>query len=484
MKLKVLVFIVAYNAEKTIVNVLRRIPKNLSKNYNLSILIIDDASQDNTKEVAKLYLNQGYWCKTIVLKNELNQGYGGNQKLGYQYAINNNFDIVALLHGDGQYAPEELPNLIKPFTKKNPPGAVFGSRMIFAKNAIKGGMPYYKFIGNKILTTFQNLLLGSNLSEFHSGFRLYNVGILKNLPFKLNTNDFHFDTEIIVQLFAFGSHVIELPIPTYYGDEKCHVNGMKYAWDVIRTSMKASIIKMGIFYDPKFSFDQTHIKNSINTFNFLSLDSLIFKKIENKSVILDLSHEKNNLLNALKKLKNCRIISVKDPSDLDKKNFTVELLSQIDYIFILDQINRVDNPESFLKKIREKLNKNTNINIIVSAANIGFFITRFMLILGHFNYARRGILDIEHKRLFTLKSFEQIFKYQGFQITNKEYLPGPYPLAINLNFLSKTLIKINSLLIKVSPGLFSYQMFYSVKSTPETEWLLQQAISKTKRNHT
>jgi glycosyltransferase involved in cell wall biosynthesis len=484
MKLKVLIFIVAYNAEKTIVNVLKRIPKKLSENYDLSILIIDDASQDNTKEIAEYFLTQGYWCKTHILKNQLNQGYGGNQKLGYQYAINNRFDVVALLHGDGQYAPEELPGLIKPFTMKNAPGAVFGSRMIFAKNAIKGGMPYYKFVGNKILTTFQNLLLGSKLSEFHSGFRLYNVETLKNIPFKLNTNDFHFDTEIIVQLFAFGSQVIELPIPTYYGDEKCHVNGMKYAWDVIKTSMKARIIMMGIFYDPKFSFDQTHIRNRINTLNFLSLDNLIFKKIENDSVILDLSYEKNTLMDALKKHKNCRIISVKDPLNLDKKIFTKEYMGQIDYILVLDQINRIDYPESFLKKIREHLNKNTHIPIIVSSANIGFFITRFMLMLGYFNYARRGILDIEHKRLFTLKSLEQFFKYQGFQITNKVYLPGPYPLAIKLNVLSKILIKINSFLIKISPGLFSYQMFYSVKSTPETEWLLQQAISKSKRSLT
>lgn len=482
MKLKVLIFIVAYNAENTITNVLKRIPKNLSKKYNLSILIIDDASPDNTKEVAEYYLNQGYWCKIRILKNQFNQGYGGNQKLGYQYAIDNDFDVVALLHGDGQYAPEELPYLIKPFTMKNLPGAVFGSRMISAKNAIKGGMPYYKFVGNKVLTTFQNLLLGSNLSEFHSGFRIYNVETLKNLPFKLNTNDFHFDTEIIVQLFSFGSHVIELPIPTYYGDEKCHVNGIKYAWDVIKTSIKARIIKMGIFYDPKFSFDKTHTRSKVNTLNFLSLDSLILKKIKKGSVILDLSHDKNNLLNALKKYKNCKIISIKDPLNLDQKIFTDQFLSQINYIFILDLINRLDDPESLLKKIRGKLNAKTHIDIIVSSANIGFFITRIMLFFGHFNYARRGILDIQHKRLFTLKSFEQIFKYQGFEITSKEYLPGPYPLAINFNFLSKSLLKINILLIKALPGLFSYQMFYSIKSTPETEWLLKQAISQTRKS--
>ena len=138
----------------------------------------------------------------MVLKNDLNQGYGGNQKIGYYYAIANHFDVVVLLHGDGQYAPEQLPILLKPFTRnQDKPDAVFGSRMLNRRQAIRGGMPYYKYVGNQVLTAAQNFLLGSNLSEFHTGYRLYSVEQLNKIPFDLNTNDFHFDTEIIVQLF-------------------------------------------------------------------------------------------------------------------------------------------------------------------------------------------------------------------------------------------------------------------------------------------
>ena len=153
-----LVFVVAYNAETTIDKVLGRIPESLHTDA-VEVLIIDDSSSDLT------FLN-GLRCqrrtsslKITVLRTPENQGYGGNQKLGYRYAIDNGFDIVALLHGDGQYAPEKLPALLAPLVREEV-DAVFGSRMIDKKAARAGGMPLYKWIGNQILTTFQNRLLG------------------------------------------------------------------------------------------------------------------------------------------------------------------------------------------------------------------------------------------------------------------------------------------------------------------------------------
>ena len=177
MKKKLLIFIVAYNAEKTIKSVVSRIPKKLSSQYNLEILIIDDSSQDKTfelsKKIKKYYSNSSF--KINVFYNPVNQGYGGNQKIGYHYSIKNNFDYVVLLHGDGQYAPEILPKLLKSFSDNSNSDVVIGSRMIEKKRALKGGMPFYKFIGNIILTKSQNILLGTNLAEFHSGYRIYKV---------------------------------------------------------------------------------------------------------------------------------------------------------------------------------------------------------------------------------------------------------------------------------------------------------------------
>ena len=251
-KPKILIFIVAYNAGRTIENVLRRIPSDLIKEYKIEVLIIDDKSVDDTVlQCLKAKQSGQTIYETHVLVNPENQGYGGNQKIGFQFAIERDFDCVALLHGDGQYAPECLPDLIAPVAKGEAE-AVFGSRMLTPFGALKGSMPIYKYVGNKILTFFQNVMLKSGLSEFHSGYRVYSVKALKRIPFHLNTSDFHFDTEIIIQFLFSGFRIVERPIPTYYGDEICYVNGLKYAIDLVISTIKAKVQHLGLLYERKF----------------------------------------------------------------------------------------------------------------------------------------------------------------------------------------------------------------------------------------
>ena len=245
-KKSLLIFIVAYNAEKTISWVLKRIPVSIKNNFRVEVLIIDDKSSDNTSMVGKKFAsNKKFKFSIKILYNRINQGYGGNQKIGYHYAIKNNFDYVALVHGDGQYPPEYLPKLMDPLINLEA-DAVFGSRMLKKGEALKGGMPLYKYVGNKILTKFENLMLNSSLSEFHSGYRIYSVQALKKIPFNLNTQDFHFDTEIIIQFIFSNLKIREVPIPTYYGDEICHVNGIKYAFKVFNAVMLAYFQKINI----------------------------------------------------------------------------------------------------------------------------------------------------------------------------------------------------------------------------------------------
>ena len=486
-KLKVLIFVVAYNAEKTITNVIDRIPSLLAQNYEISLLIIDDESKDNTQKIAKNHLDKGFWCQYLVLRNVINQGYGGNQKVGYHYAISNGFDTVVLLHGDGQYAPECLQILLDPFTSDQKPDAVFGSRMLNRKDAIKGGMPYYKFAGNQILTGVQNRLLGSNLSEFHTGYRVYSVGTLQKIPFDLNTNDFHFDTEIIVQLFFSQARVIELPIPTFYGDEVCHVDGFKYAWDVMKASIKAKLIRMGIFFDPKFALSGQEAINYVSKFEFKSTHSVAFNKVKENSVVLDIGCADGYLSERLHKEKSCTVFSVdieKDKSihgcnyqscDLNV-SFPNVPWEQLDVVILLDVIEHLSEPEIFMEELRAKLSGNSRVKIIVSSGNVCFFITRLMMFIGQFNYGRRGILDITHRRLFTVRSLERLLRYSAYSIEERQYIPAPYPLAIGLNFLSMTLLKINEILTRVLPGLFAYQSLYLICPRPSIDWLLEQAI--------
>lgn len=230
------IFIVAYNAVNHLIETVRRIPSDVWEQVE-EVFIIDDCSNDNTYYAALGYkLDEGIE-KLKVYRNTQNQGYGGNQKVGYQYAIDRGLDIVALVHGDGQYAPEALGDLLQPLIRGEA-DMVFGSRMAVPGAARRGGMPLYKYWGNRVLTWMQNRLTGLNLSEYHSGYRLYSVGALKKIPFQSFTNTWHFDTQIILALAEREARIVELPIPTYYGDEICHVNGVPYAINCLVTSLQ------------------------------------------------------------------------------------------------------------------------------------------------------------------------------------------------------------------------------------------------------
>ena len=230
------IFIIAYNAVNHLIETVRRIPSEVWEQVE-EVFIIDDCSNDNTYYAALGYkLDEGIE-KLKVYRNTANQGYGGNQKVGYQYAIDRGLDIVALVHGDGQYAPEALGELLQPLIRGEA-DMVFGSRMAIRGAARKGGMPLYKYWGNRVLTWLQNRLTGLELSEYHSGYRLYSVEALKKIPFQSFTNTWHFDTQIILALAEREARIVELPIPTYYGDEICHVNGVPYAINCIITSVQ------------------------------------------------------------------------------------------------------------------------------------------------------------------------------------------------------------------------------------------------------
>ena len=485
-RLKVLVFVVAYNAEKQIVDVLKRIPPVLGQTYDLQLLVIDDCSSDGTAVVARTYLARHSWCDFKVLRNPVNQGYGGNQKIGYHYAVAQGFDVVALLHGDGQYAPESLPLLLEPFSGTEPADAVFGSRMLDRREALKGGMPLYKFLGNRVLTALQNRLLDSRLSEFHSGYRLYSVGALRRIPFELNTNDFHFDTEIIVQLFFAQARVVELPIPTFYGDEVCHVNGFQYAWNVSKASIKARLIRMGIFFDPKFAPKGSDSARYVSKLDFASTHSLAFEQVPDGSVVLDLGCADGHLSERLHRAKRCKVYSV----DVDEGRSVAGCeyracdlntalpdvpWEELDVVVLLDVIEHLDDPEGFLERLRLKLSGNDTVRVIVSSGNVCFFVTRLMVLLGQFNYGQRGILDITHRRLFTVKSLERVLRYEGYSVLRRMPVPGPYPLAIGLNIVSRFLVAANRVLARFFPGLFAYQALFVVKPRPSAAWLLGQA---------
>ena len=222
------ILVVAYNAQSTLRQTLRRIPPTVMSKID-EIFVFDDASSDETHAIGKAMQGEEFHeGKLSIYRNDVNLMYGGNQRRGYQYAIEKGLDIVVLLHGDGQYAPEVMQDLLTPL-ESGRADMVMGSRMLTPGAARLGNMPFYKFVGNKILTWTENKLAGTDLSEFHSGYRAYSVHALRNIPLGSLTSNWHFDTQIILEFVKRRYRVTEVSIPTYYGDEICRVNGIPYA---------------------------------------------------------------------------------------------------------------------------------------------------------------------------------------------------------------------------------------------------------------
>ena len=358
--------------------------------------------------------------------------------------------------------------------------------MLTPSGARRGGMPLYKFVGNKVLTWIENRLLKANLSEFHSGYRIYSTKALAAIPFERNSNDFHFDTEIIIQLLIAGQPIVELPIPTYYGDEICYVNGMKYAWNVVAAALKARLQDAGLFYDRKFDCAPPDSSPYVPKFSYRSPHALALERVRPGSRVLDIGCAGGYMGALLATEKHCLVDGVDTFPGvqpglaafyLHDLNESLPQLpyDEYDYLLMLDVIEHLARPEAFLEDLRGVLSFNPSAEVIISTANIGFFIQRFMLLFGQFNYGKRGILDLTHTRLFTFGSFRRALDQAGFDVLETVGVPGPFPLALGDNVLSRLLLKTNQILIRLSRGLFSYQMFMRIKPRPSLEFLLKTA---------
>jgi len=485
---RLLVLIVAYNAERTIQQTLRRIPTRLLHDYDVEVLVIDDSSTDQTFDRGEVLRRDETLPFTLtVLFNPDNQGYGGNQKIGFHYAIQRGFDFVALIHGDGQYAPECLPELIEPLATGQA-DAVLGSRMMGKGDARRGGMPLYKFVGNRILTTVQNQLLRAQLSEWHSGYRLYSTDALRRIPFHLNTNVFHFDTEIIIQLLLAGVRIREIPIPTYYGDEISHVNGIVYAKDAVIACLKARAQELSIFYDRKFDCRPAGAGGSPYTakLNFESPHTLARDRIPPGTRVLDIGCAAGYLGEALRR-RGCHTTGIDSIPldqrgavdafylhDLNRRPFPLDLAA-FDYAVMLDVIEHLASPENFVDDFLAAASRNPNLRLVVSTGNVAFIVVRLALLFGQFNYGKRGILDLTHTRLFTFATFRRLFEQSGFEVLEMRGVPAPFPLAFGRGIVSRLLIGLNNVLIRISRSLFAYQIFAVVRPKPTLLWLLDHA---------
>ena len=471
--LKIGVLIVAYNAESTLANVLDRIPKDFAPKIS-AVLVCDDASHDQTHDAALEYQRSTTHLPLHILRHPINLGYGGNQKAGYAWAQELGLDVIVLLHGDGQYAPELLPEMVAPLLNGSAE-AVFGSRMMEQGAARRGGMPLYKLVGNKILTRWENAMAGTRLSEWHSGYRAYSVSALQKLALERNSDGFDFDTQIILQLHASGARIMEIPIPTYYGDEICHVDGLKYGRQVMVETFRYRLHKMGLgsgkyipqnhAYEIKSSADSSHgvllrqlsKKSPCRVLDVGCSDGALGERIRAQGhVVVGIDLERHDLVeDRLNKFIQ---------ADLDQ-GVPKNLPGLFDVVLCADVVEHVRQPDVLLSELRAVVAPEGSV--LVSIPNFGHWYPRVRTMFGLFDYDRRGILDRTHVRFFTHRSFKRLAQNAGYSVQRVACTGFPFDVLSRGNtkipkFIIAPLRLIDKALVKIRPPFFAYQFVYKL----------------------
>jgi glycosyltransferase involved in cell wall biosynthesis len=488
--MRALIFVVAYNAESHLESVFRRIPYDRLP-AGCELIVIDDASPDRTFKVGQRAADS---CPipVRVLKNPKNLGYGGNQKLGYEIAINEGFDAVVLLHGDGQYAPELLDEMLAPI-QNDGADVVLGSRMLRKQDALSGGMPIYKWVGNQVLTCVENRLLGSNLSEFHTGYRAYRVDSLRKIPFHFNTNDFHFDTDILIQFLRIGASIREIPIPTHYGNEVCNVNGWRYFFDCVRSCWHDWLTKKGIFYCRRFDLAPAAGRYESKLDLSHSSHSIAVGLVPDGSQVLDIGGGNAWVADHLSEKKGCTVTIIDNffreiPAICHRKiihDLATPLdfdLPKADVVLLLDVIEHIPRQShvALLDRLRHNFD-DPPAKVIISVPNTAFFPIRLVFsLLGKLNYGRRGILDDTHAFLFTRSSVVELMENCSYDIRSWHFTPAPYELAFGNSQLARILTRLHCTAAMLMPSLFAYQNIVEASPRPTVSTLVRHSFENSK----
>jgi glycosyltransferase involved in cell wall biosynthesis len=468
-KKRIGILVVAYNAATTLAKVLDRIPAEIRSEIE-EVIVSDDHSQDSTYLVGLGYQQMSDLPITLI-RQATNLGYGGNQKAGYNLAIEHGLDIVVMLHGDGQYAPESLPDIVAPLLADEA-DAVFGSRMMVKGAARKGGMPLYKYLGNRVLSRFENATLGTELSEFHSGYRAYSVSALKQIPFEQNSNGFNFDTQIIIQLHDAGMRIAEVPIPTYYGDEICYVDGIAYAADVTKDVLAYRLQKAGFGDGSRIALNEEYTLKPSEDSSHGRISTLLGSRASSK--ILDLGCSSGLLSERLREMGHqvtgvdvSAQPGVKERTDAFFKTdlndgIPAEVGTNFDIVLAADVIEHLVNPSVLMTGIRDVIAPGGTV--IFCVPNVAHWYPRFRTTLGMFDYDQRGILDSTHLRFFTRRSIRRLVELQGYSIRRIEPVGLPFDALKVSTGKGRWMRLVDHFLLALWPTMFGYQ--FIIEATP------------------
>lgn len=351
--------------------------------------------------------------------------------------------------------------------------AVFGSRMLVRGAARRGGMPLYKYAGNRVLSTFENAVLGTDLSEFHSGYRAYSVPALERIQFERNSDGFNFDTQIIVQLNHAGSRIVEIPIPTYYGDEICYVNGLQYAMDVTKDVLAYRLQVAGFGDGERVPLgDDYALKQSADSSHGRILERLSSRPAAR---ILDLGCSGGALAQRLSaaghEVTGVDLVEVPGVrqrtarfvrADLDN-GIPPEVGDGFDVVLAADVLEHLREPRRLVRDARRVLRKDGSL--VVCVPNVSHWYPRLRVSLGFFGYDQRGPLDRGHLRFFTRRSIVRLVEHEGFRVRDVASVGLPFEVLGIDGRPAAALRVLDRSSVAVRPTLFAYQFILEAAPT-------------------
>jgi glycosyltransferase involved in cell wall biosynthesis len=470
---KIALLVMAYHAESKIQETLARIPRALLDQITGIFLILDGNNDPAFQPPRSFKTHRGDMGITI-LRNNRNEGYGGNQKVGYQNVIGQSYDIVAMLHADGQYAPEVLAALLNPLVEGKS-DMVFGSRMAEGCQPLRGGMPLHKYLGNLVLTYLENRLAGMNLSEFHSGYRAYRCAALQRIPLSLNSDSWHFDTEILLEFHAAGMRITEVPIPTYYGDEICHVKGIPYAIHCLLAAVSYRLTRWGLWQDVKYQPEiWRRFPYQVKTQDPYSSQRIALEcaaRHPQKQSLLEIGPGSGAMTEQFQQMGYRVTVVESNPlfAEMARKHATLVIcqdvetiqwdeLSNYDVVVLADILEHLRDPLYTLEKCVDHLNPEGGI--LITLPNAAHWSVRLELLWGRFQYRPRGILDQSHLRFFTRNSAKSMIKRAGLRVREDWAIPIPLPLLIPAAEENGPLVYfhiLNHVLTQAWKSLLAYQ---------------------------
>lgn len=479
------VFVISYNAEKLIAETLSRIPDEIWRAVEI-VYVVDDCSTDETTRTALAYPDP--YGKLRVFRNRTNRRYGGNQKFGYQYAIDNGLDAVVMLHGDAQYAPEMLPDLFRTLVDEDA-DVVIGSRMIRRRDALKGGMPKYKFVANIFLTGFENLLSGMHLSEFHSGYRGYSTRFLRRIPLWENSNEWHFDSHILFQAKQAEAKIAELPIPTRYGSETCHVNGIAYGLNCIASALLFRLHLWHVLRLDRYDIVPRTLVDARKLSDPYSSHSLVLRHLSRLPLAgkhgLDLGFGCAAIASVLCE-KGTRLDGIdRDPraiaesghlfehaalADLNRPD-AIPFAGRYDIVLAADVLQFLVDPEDFLSRLKTHTAKGGLL--VVALPNFLNVSPRIKILFGCFPLHHRGILEERALHFYSLESMKRLVSRAGWKIVAKDVTSLPFPLLFPVlrRKVFRPLLWLLRGLTRLCPGLFAYQGLLFAENPNESDLL-------------